>query len=111
MDAEAGAQRLCYSRRSLLPHICNDRSIMPPYSIAQISEEVFDDEVAQIVAMSSQDLRRVYARGKSGDRDRSDEDNWVMRWFLHYATLRREQERYGSRQGQQVGLANPRNNG
>ena len=55
-------------------------AIEPPYSHAHISETYIHREILRIYGEARRETRAIYDLGH--DRDRIEEENWVIRWML-----------------------------
>ncbi|KAI5361954.1 hypothetical protein Slin15195_G056030 [Septoria linicola] len=86
-EAKAGMQRLFDSPYSLASDIMQDKTVAPPYSVNQMSEVAFQQEVKNIYARASRSTRGIY------DLTRTDNgQNWVIRWMLWHVIQGRESQ-------------------
>lgn len=74
-------------RHTLLPHLRDDETVRPPYTVAQITEDAMQDAIVHIYDNASAETRAYYDQGsESTTRDKHTGpghlQNWVIRWML-----------------------------
>lgn len=72
-------RRLTENREALVPEL-RHTALEPPYSHAHISETAIHREIMRIFNNARRETRQIYDLGH--DRDRVEEENWVIRWML-----------------------------
>jgi hypothetical protein len=78
-EAVDGRKRLTDNRDALVPDLRNT-GLEPPYSHAHISETYIHREIIRIYNNARRETRTIYDLGH--DRERVEEENWVIRWML-----------------------------
>lgn len=75
-EARAGMERLFQSRKSLQQELIHDLTVVPPFSLVQMTEVAFQQEIKQIYDTASSSTKGIYdiVGGRNG--------NWVIRWML-----------------------------
>ncbi|KAK4958914.1 hypothetical protein LTR10_003711 [Elasticomyces elasticus] len=98
-EAVEARRRLTENREALLVELRHS-GLEPPFSHAHISETFIHREILQIYYNARAETRAIYDLGH--DRERVEEENWVIRWMLWHV-FRYRDNRNRNRRGPSSG--------
>ncbi|QIX01486.1 hypothetical protein AMS68_007003 [Peltaster fructicola] len=93
-DAVASYLQMTGQRDALLPQLQGDKSVVAPYTYAQVSETALHRAILGMYARADDEIRAYYDLGRNTDG--IEEENWVIRWLLwHVFRYRDRRNRAG----------------